>query len=63
MKTVFKAFAAVMVLLVMAAALVWFLNTRDEPTADFSATKTASTPDPSQIERGAYLARAGNCAA
>ena len=63
MKTVFKVFVAVTALLVMAAALVWFLNTRDETTADFSAVNTTSAADPVQIERGAYLARAGNCAA
>ena len=63
MKSLFRVLVTVIVLLMMAAALVWFLNTRDETAADFSTTNTASTPDPSQIERGAYLARAGNCAA
>ena len=63
MKTLFKAFAAVTAALVIAAMLVWFLNTRDETTAGFSITNTVSTPDPSLIEHGAYIARAGNCAA
>lgn len=44
----------------LAAAVVLALNLRDEPdvtagTAPFSAT-------PQQVQRGAYLARAGNCA-
>ena len=63
MKTLFKVFSTIIVVMMMAAALVWFLNTRDETAADFSTTNTASTPDSLQIARGAYLARAGNCAA
>jgi mono/diheme cytochrome c family protein len=63
MKTVLKVLAAAIVLLLIAAALVWFLNMRDEATADVVITNSASKPDGSQIERGAYLARAGNCAA
>nr|WP_315239106.1 cytochrome c [uncultured Albidiferax sp.] len=41
------------------AALVWHLNTRDEPK--LSATAIHATPE--LLARGAYLARAGNCAA
>ncbi len=41
------------------AALVWHLNTRDEP--ELSATAINATPE--LLARGAYLARAGNCAA
>ena len=55
--------SAIIATLMMAAALVWFLNTRDETSDNFEAYSTPSTPNPSQIERGAYLARAGNCAA
>lgn len=62
MKTAIKVSATVIGLLVLATALVWFLNTRDETTTNFEAASTPSTPNPFQIERGAYLARAGNCA-
>lgn len=41
------------------AALLWHLNTRDEP--ELSATAINATPE--LLARGAYLARAGNCAA
>ena len=44
------------------AALVWFLNTRDE--ADLALPSTAAlsaAPDSAMVQRGAYLARAGNC--
>lgn len=41
------------------AALVWLLNTRDEP--DLTAVATATAPDSAMVQRGAYLARAGNC--
>jgi mono/diheme cytochrome c family protein len=63
MKTLLKIFSTFIVVMMLAAALVWFLNTRDEASTDVVISNTASTPDPSQIERGAYLARAGNCAA
>ncbi|WP_295953775.1 cytochrome c [Rhodoferax sp.] len=43
------------------AAVVWQLNTRDEP--DLSAAAPALNATPELLERGAYLARAGNCAA
>ncbi|MBC7683371.1 MAG: cytochrome c, partial [Ferruginibacter sp.] len=43
------------------AALVWHLNTRDEP--DLSASTPVLHASPEQLARGAYLARAGNCAA
>ncbi len=43
------------------AALVWHLNTRDEP--DLSAPVAAVNATPELLARGAYLARAGNCAA
>jgi mono/diheme cytochrome c family protein len=46
-------------LLLGMAALVWLLNTRDEP--DLSAATVPSTP--ALLARGAYLAQLGNCAA
>lgn len=47
------------VVILALAALVWHLNTRDEP--ELSATAINATPE--LLARGAYLARAGNCAA
>jgi mono/diheme cytochrome c family protein len=41
------------------AALVWLLNTGDEPDLTLAATATVS--DSAMVQRGAYLARAGNC--
>jgi mono/diheme cytochrome c family protein len=41
------------------AALVWLLNTREEP--DLTAPATATAPNSAMVQRGAYLARAGNC--
>lgn len=43
------------------AAVVWSLNQRDEAPLDASAAPAAGAPDQSLVERGAYLARAGNC--
>ena len=48
------------VLAAAAAAIVWFLNVRDETAA---TAPTANSPDANLIARGAYLARAGNCMA
>ena len=52
---------ALAVLLALAAALVAWLNVRGEDALTGSAQSFAATPD--QVARGAYLARAGNCAA
>ena len=41
------------------AALVGFLNTRDEP--DLTQPAMAAATDSATVQRGAYLARAGNC--
>lgn len=41
------------------AALVWQLNVRDEP--DVTTPMATAAALPARIERGAYLARAGNC--
>lgn len=46
-------------LLALLAALVWLLNTRDESSNDEAPPRGVA--DAAQIERGAYLARAGNC--
>ena len=43
------------------AALVWLLNTRDEP--DLTSPATAAALDSTMVQRGAYLAKAGNCMA
>lgn len=41
------------------AAIVWQGNVRDE--TDVTAPVTGAAPSPTLVERGAYLARAGNC--
>jgi mono/diheme cytochrome c family protein len=54
-------FAAVVAMLCGAALLVWVLGVREPPRADtMPQTAVAGTE---QINRGAYLARAGNCMA
>ncbi len=45
--------------LVSATALIWLLNTRDE--VDVNAPGADRPVSQSMVERGAYLARAGNC--
>src|SRR4051812_15865943 len=60
-KAVATGAAVLLALLLIALAALWWLNVRDEgpaPEADAAWTPTAA-----QIERGAYLARAGDCAA
>ncbi|MFL6628205.1 MAG: c-type cytochrome [Vitreoscilla sp.] len=52
---------ALAVLLALAAALVTWLNVRGEDALTGSADSFVATPE--QVARGAYLARAGNCAA
>ncbi|RYX97790.1 MAG: cytochrome c [Comamonadaceae bacterium] len=47
--------------LAVLAALVWFLNTRGEVDV-INASMPAAPADQTLVERGAYLARAGNCA-
>ena len=59
MKTFSKLAAGLAVLMLIAVGLVWFLNTRDEP--DVSTASVAAVADAAQVQRGAYLARAGNC--
>ena len=56
-----RVLAGVAVLLVGAAALVAYLNQRDE--IDVTAPPAAATRTADLVERGAYLARAGNCMA
>jgi mono/diheme cytochrome c family protein len=58
-RTLRRVLTGLLVSLVVAACGLWW-NERDEPsTTPDSATSVAT---PQQIERGAYLARAGNCA-
>lgn len=45
--------------LIALAALVAWLDFRDEP--DLSSAAAAADTSPAQVQRGAYLARAGNC--
>lgn len=52
--------AALLLILAAAAAIVYALNRRGE--APLPDPPTAFRPTPAQIERGAYLALAGNCA-
>ncbi|KQP13067.1 cytochrome c [Pseudorhodoferax sp. Leaf267] len=54
-----QALALLCVLLVAASALVWWLNVRGEP--DLSAAAPAAPASAGQVQRGAYLAQAGNC--
>ena len=55
---------AVAVLFAALGALVVALNVRDEPALDgAAAVPPTSAPAAEQVQRGAYLARAGNCAA
>ena len=62
MKTTWKissALGLLTFLVLLAAAVVWFLNTRGE--TDVQAPATTAAADQAQVQRGAYLARAGNC--
>jgi len=49
-------------LLVALGALVWALGVRD-PVSAGEMAPTGAAPDAAQVDRGAYLARAGNCMA
>jgi mono/diheme cytochrome c family protein len=60
MKALFRFFLWLGLLLLIAAALVWALNVRDE--IDVNAPVATAAPSDGLIARGAYLARAGNCA-
>ncbi|CAN5627179.1 cytochrome c [soil metagenome] len=55
-----RAVVALVAATALGTALVWYLNVRGEP--DMSAPQVAAPASAQQIERGAYLARAGNCA-
>ena len=60
MKRLFAVGASAVVLLVMLlAAAVWFLNLRDED--QLAASIEPASANAEQVARGAYLARAGNC--
>lgn len=56
-----KLLAVLVVLGVLATALVGWLNVRGE--APVSEALPAAAPAPGTVQRGAYLAKAGNCAA
>jgi mono/diheme cytochrome c family protein len=59
--TAARVLAALVVLLAAAAALVAWLNVRGEDALTGDADTFVASPE--QVARGAYLARAGNCAA
>ena len=59
MKTWFKAILAFTAALAGLTVVVWVLNTRDE--ADISTPTVAFAVTDAVVQRGAYLARAGNC--
>ena len=56
-----RALLALVALAALAAVLVAWLNVRDEAPLGGDASSFVATPE--QVARGAYLARAGNCAA
>jgi mono/diheme cytochrome c family protein len=56
-----RAAASVVAVVVLAAALVGWLNVRGEASMDARMAQAPNTPQ--LVERGAYLARAGNCMA
>ncbi|RYZ07311.1 MAG: c-type cytochrome, partial [Comamonadaceae bacterium] len=56
-----KRVAAIVVVLLAATALVAWLNVRGEEPLPAAMAPVPATPQ--QVERGAYLARAGNCMA
>jgi mono/diheme cytochrome c family protein len=60
MKRTLLGIAAVVVL---AVAAVWALNVRDEPDLADAPPDAPAPATAEQLERGAYLVRAGNCAA
>ena len=59
MKRMTQALAGAALLLVVTAALLWILNTRDEPDVSASpVTSQTVQADSPLLQRGAYLARA-----
>lgn len=60
MTKITTALIAAAVAALISTALVWSLSLRDEP--DLSAPAAAVPATPELLARGAYLARAGNCA-
>lgn len=61
LRRLLQALLALVLLLAGASALVWWLNVRGEP--DLAAAPADAPATAEAIARGAYLARAGNCAA
>lgn len=60
-RRIVQGLTALALLLAAGAALVWWLNVRGEP--DLSVAEPNVPATPALIARGAYLAKAGNCAA
>jgi len=56
-----RAAFALLAIALLLAALVWWLNTRDEDPLTSGGAAASVAADADQIARGAYLARAGNC--
>lgn len=61
MRRLLHVLLTLLVLLAGASVLVWWLNVRGEPDLASAPPDTPATAE--QVARGAYLARAGNCAA
>lgn len=59
MSRLIKVLASLGALVLLAVAIVWLLNVRDE--ADVTKPFASAQSTPEFIARGAYLARAGNC--
>jgi mono/diheme cytochrome c family protein len=59
MKRLLIVLVSLVALTVLAAAIIWKLNTRGEDAIDASGALPPSSRQ--LVERGAYLARAGNC--
>ena len=65
MKRWVKTSVGAALLLLFAAAVLWALNTQDEAawvSADTPASTLTASATPDALTRGAYLAKAGNCA-
>jgi mono/diheme cytochrome c family protein len=56
-----KIILGLITLLIIAAGLGWFLNTLDETSVDTPIATSGATTGQALLQRGEYLARAGNC--
>ena len=61
MRTAWRVTTAMLGLVALLAAAVWWLNVRGEEGVGAGAGEPAAVPPAEQVARGAYLARAGNC--